>query len=216
MRQCTSAAELHLPKVAGFYFERYPGVAELSSLVLLHGSGQREDSLLEFADAIAPERMVFALRGSTPWEDGFAFFRRNPDRSLDHEDLALSAVRLGEFLRFLNARSFRRPILVGYSNGAIIAAATIAKSVGLSRGAILLRPLSPFVGDIPSPLAEYPVLMLAAQADERRHQADAPLLADQLRKAGASVHAHILPCGHGLDEQDVILSRVWLSDMSAR
>jgi phospholipase/carboxylesterase len=200
-------------QVAGMQFLDLPGSSlELAPLMLLHGSGRREDDLLDFATAIAPERSVLALRGGVPFDGGFAFFDRNPDRSLNYGDIVRATVALGGFLSWLRDEGRPRPILVGYSNGAIAAASLLASAPHLSRGAILLRPLSPFEKAIDTDLGGYPVLSLSAASDERRAPSDAPLLEGQLKEAGASVTAHVLPGGHGWDEdgRDITLSRSWL------
>jgi phospholipase/carboxylesterase len=48
----------------------------LSSVVLLHRSGQDENTLLAFAQAACAGHTLTAARGRTRWESGFAFFRR--------------------------------------------------------------------------------------------------------------------------------------------
>jgi phospholipase/carboxylesterase len=202
-----------MDEAAGFHFERIgAAVRGPSSLVLLHGSGGSETSLINFAHGIAPERAAFAVRGRVPWEGGYAFFRRNPDRSLDQEDLVARAVEFCGFLSHLNAAGHPRPVLVGYSNGAILAAAAVLQAPGLSSGAVLLRPLSPNRKASFPPLRSYPVLLLGGTSDDRRDPADTPRLAEQFQQAGALVTAHLLPTGHALDTGlDHRLAREWLA-----
>jgi phospholipase/carboxylesterase len=122
-----------MAEAAGFYFEQVGAASSQSSpLVLLHGSGSCETFLLAFARSIAPDRVAFALRGPVPWEAGYAFFRRNPDRTLDQGDLAARCAAFCCFLSHLNAAGHQRPLLVGYSNGAIMAAAAAVRVAMLS------------------------------------------------------------------------------------
>ena len=115
-------------------------------LLLLHGSGGCERDLLPLAAEIAAHSPAIAIRGAEPWDDGFAFFRRFEDRSIDEENLATNALSLAGFIEAACAhyRFSKRPIAVGFSNGAIMAAALLAMQHGLLAGAILFRPLSPF------------------------------------------------------------------------
>lgn len=194
------------------YLDHIGASAHLSPLVLLHGSGRREDDLSGFAIAIAPLRTTVALRGPLRFDDGFTFFQRNPDRSLDLHDLHRATDQMCAFLEECHGRYPGKPVLVGYSNGAILAASVLARAPHLTSGAILLRPLSPVSGPIPVSLSGCPVLILSAAADERRNPDDGERLAVQLREAGASVTHHQLPGGHGWDAEgrDVLFARDWL------
>jgi phospholipase/carboxylesterase len=203
-----------MAEAAGFYFEQLGAASFQSSpLVLLHGSGSSETFLVKFARSIAPDRVAFALRGQVPWEGGYAFFRRNPDRTLDQVDLAARCSEFCGFLGHLNAAGHQRPLLVGYSNGAIMAAAAAVRAPELSTGAILLRPLSPCAESSFPPLQGYPVLLLGGAMDERRKPSDTPHLAEQFRLSGALVTAHLLQAGHGWEETglDHRLARTWLA-----
>jgi phospholipase/carboxylesterase len=203
-----------MAKAAGFIYEIKPSDAEIPPLLLLHGSGGTEADLNDFAKAISPSTARIALRGGVAWEDGFAFFRRNPDRTLDSDDLTSRTADLCKFIGYaMKHHDLKRPpILVGYSNGAIIAAAAVCVGAQLTSGAILLRPLSPAPDQAFPPLADYPVLILGGQYDSRRLPNDAPLIAEQFRRAGARVTYRLLPTGHGWRDSglDITLARIWL------
>jgi phospholipase/carboxylesterase len=62
----------------------------------------------------------------------------------------------------------RTPIAIGFSNGAIMAAALLLTRPSLLAGAILFRPLSPFTHDPPSRLDSAPVLIIDGEKDRRR------------------------------------------------
>jgi len=200
-------------KDAGFEyrFERPSGPAD-GVVLLLHGSGRDEQDLLAFGRAVFPNALLYALRGAVPWENGFAFFRRTPDRRLDVDDLKAQAARLCTFIEFTTQQTGQTPFLVGYSNGAIIAAEVLCQDCSLARGAILLRPLSPRRDEELPRLSGFPVLLLAAKHDERREPNDAQHLAAQFVTAGADVRLEILDGGHGWAEgsADETLSCQWL------
>ncbi|AAK86908.1 phospholipase [Agrobacterium tumefaciens] len=199
---------------AGFHYKLdIPAGTPDCAIVLLHGSGRTEDDLISFGRAVFPTGALYAPRGAVAWENGFAFFRRKPDRELDIDDLKHQATRLCHFVAFVFQQTGRRPILVGYSNGAIIAAETICQAHHLSKGAILLRPLSPRKDQSLPNLAGYPVLLLAGASDDRRHPSDAPHLSEQLTSAGADAVLETINTGHGWaeDAADERLSRQWLA-----
>ncbi|BCM84761.1 alpha/beta hydrolase [Methylobacterium indicum] len=203
-----------MAETAGFHVVRSGAAADgRAPLVLLHGSGGSERSLTGFGQRVAGGRACLFVRGRVPWEGGHAFFRRNPDRSLDHADLAARCDEFCDLLRRLAASEGRPPLLVGFSNGAVMAAAAILDAPALSSGAVLLRPLSPRPREPFPSLDGYPVLLLGGASDARRHPSDTPILAERLRQAGARVTARVLPVGHDLDEagEDARLTRDWLA-----
>ncbi len=109
----------------------------------------------------------------------------------------------------------QRPLLVGYSSGAVFAAALVHQQPALFGGGILLRPQTPFneTSGIAWPsLASLPFLLLSGAKDHRRATEDAPCLARQLAEAGASVTHHRLDTGHAWEQNglDTKLSREWL------
>lgn len=200
----------------GLLHVTWPGDADMPALVLLHGSGGNEASLVGFARAVAADHPLVAVRGRLPWEGGYAHFRRNPDRTLDEADLGRGAIALCELLGQRRAAGYQPPILLGYSNGAIVAADAILREPGLTSGAILLRPLSPRPGHAFPLLHGYPILLVAAGNDARRTAADAPDLAAQFRAAGASVTARCHSGDHGISVADEACVRDWLLEHGTR
>jgi phospholipase/carboxylesterase len=187
-----------------------PGAGDAPAVVLLHGIGGDETSLLDLASRACPGRELVAVRGRVPAGGGYAFFLRHPDRSLDEDDLARGARAVLRLLRRSQQGDRRPPVLLGFSNGAITAAAVLALDHHLVSGAVLLRPLSPRPGRGFPQLDGLPVLLVSGDDDERRGPRDAPLLADQLRAAGARTELHALPTGHLLTAADEALVRQWL------
>ena len=96
-------------------------------VVLLHGSGGNERDLLPLAEELSPGAPILAVRGAVPFDDGYAFFHRFPDRSVDEADIATRAQALADFiLAAITRDSFTRaPIAIGFYNGAIMAAALL-------------------------------------------------------------------------------------------
>ncbi len=199
---------------AGFQYElALPSGTADCVVVLLHGSGRDENDLLAFGRAVFPNAVLYALRGAVTWENGYAFFRRKPDRQIDLDDLKAQATRLCMFMDFVIRQTGQTPFLVGYSNGAIMASEVLCQNGSMARGAILMRPLSPRRHEELPSLSGVPVLLLAAKHDERRAENDARDLADQFISAGADVRLEMLEGGHGWaeDAADEKLSRQWLA-----
>jgi len=184
-------------------------------LLLLHGSGRTEADMVPLAAKLSAGSMAAALRGGVPWEGGFAFFRRFEDRSIDERDLLTQAGLLKESVAQIGAeRGFAKPpVAVGFSNGAIMAAALVVLHPGLLSGAVLFRPLSPFVADPDVRVPQTPVLIIDGRDDERRSPGDGARLAQRLTGMGAEVTHHVLQAGHSLIPDDHRLARDWLAGL---
>jgi len=198
--------------LAGYHYRALLAPSSLPPLVLLHGSGGTEKDLTGFGEAVRIDQPVYLVRGRIAWENGFAFFRRNADRSLDYDDLTMQTAELARFLKALSERhAFNRPpVLIGYSNGAIIAASLIARHHALTSGAVLLRPLSPFRDILPDTPKAYPLLILAACHDQRRDPRDHEIIASQFTSVGADVTHRLLDCDHEISGEDVTETKSWL------
>jgi phospholipase/carboxylesterase len=155
----------------------------------LHGSGGDEHELVPLAGDLAPGSPVLAVRGGIPFDDGYAFFHRFPDRSIDEADITSRAPILADFIEGARTRYSltRAPIAIGFSNGAIMAAALLLTRPGLLAGAILFRPLSPFRHDVASSLNDTPVLIIDGEKETRRSPGDGTPLAERLTRSGAAV-----------------------------
>ena len=181
-------------------------------LVLLHGSGGNECDLLPLAAELAPNAAKFGIRGPVAIDGGYAFFHRFPDRRVDEADIEAKAPVLAAFIEASRARyDFGKPpIAVGFSNGAIMAAALLLTRPGLLAGAILFRPLIPFTHDLGHRLDNTPVLIVDGEKDSRRSPGDGLRLAERLTRVGASVSYHVLPVGHAITAEDKKIARAWL------
>jgi phospholipase/carboxylesterase len=181
-------------------------------LVLLHGSGGDEFDLMPLASDLAPKAAKLGIRGTVAMEEGYAFFHRFPDRRVDEADIEAKAPVLAEFIEASRARyNFAgRPIAIGFSNGAIMAAALMLTHPGLLAGAILFRPLSPFTRDLPHELDNTPVLIVDGEKDSRRSPGDGSRLSERLVRAGALVTHHVLPVGHSMTAEDQRIASEWL------
>ena len=180
--------------------------------MLLHGSDGRETDLIPFAERLMPSAAKISIRGAVATPGGFAFFHRFADRRIDEQDLAARVLPLSEVIRTVLSEHGlpRRPVVVGFSNGAIVAAAMLQTEPEVFSGAILLRPLSPFTVGPEQPLNGLPVLLVDGALDERRKPGDGQLLAETLRRAGAEVQHGVLPTGHLIGDLDEQIAGRWM------
>jgi len=183
-------------------------------LVLLHGSGGDEHTLLPLAAELAPDAAVLSLRGDVSIDGGFAFFYRHADRTIDEPDIAARVPIPADFIAAACGQHGigEPPLALGFSNGSIMAAALLFTRTSLFSGAMLFRPLSPFREDPPMHLDGIPVLIIDGDKDSRRSVGDGALVAARLTRAGAVVTHHVLPVGHAITELDRQIARTWIAE----
>ena len=186
-----------------------PGTAAgAAPLLLLHGTGGDETDLLPLGQMIAPGAALLSPRGKV-LENGMPrFFRRLAEGVFDHEDVVRRAHELADFAAAAGERhGFGKPIAVGFSNGANIAAAILQLRPEALAGAVLIRAMVPLPAPPAADLAGKPVLILSGAIDPIIPEANAAELARQLSAAGAAVTHEVLPAGHQLTQCDITLAR---------
>ncbi|MFC5446663.1 alpha/beta hydrolase [Paenibacillus aestuarii] len=182
------------------------------TLVLFHGTGGTERSLLTLAKRISPESSVLSLRGNI-LENGMPrFFRRLAEGVFDEADLIFRTKEVYEFLDTAAAEyGFDRDNLVaiGYSNGANIAGSLIFHHQNVLRGAILNHPMVPRRGIKLPDLTDIPIFIGAGTNDPICSAQETEELQSLLREAGASVEVHWEHFGHQLTTSEVDAAAVW-------
>jgi phospholipase/carboxylesterase len=181
-------------------------------LLLLHGTGGNETSLLRFGRILAPHAPLLSPRGKVDENGGRRFFRRFSPGELDEEDVRRRAHELADFIE--EARVHYRlsaPIAVGYSNGANIATTLLLLRPETLAGAILLRAAQMTLSHFQHPdLSGKPVLLLSGADDPTILPERFSRLVASLRGYGASLQTEVVPVGHELSRADIRLARQWI------
>lgn len=182
-----------------------PGLEDLT-LLLLHGRGEEEGSLLPLARTLHPMAHLLSPQGQSLEEGVPRFFRQHREGVLDLEDLkAKGLATLG--VEAPGHHAFLRPLVaLGYSNGANMALGLLFHHPHLLDGAILLRPMEPFGKPYP-PLEGRPVPFLLGAQDLLVPPGTAEVLGERLEWARARAEGHLLLAGHALTPEDLALAR---------
>lgn len=189
-----------------------PGTSTAAPLLLLHGTGGDETDLLPLGKALAPDRALLSPRGKV-LENGMPrFFRRLAEGVFDEQDVIKRAHELADFIvEAGKAYKLAKPVAVGFSNGANIAAAILFLRPETLSGAILLRAMVPLAKPPQTELAQTPVLVVSGASDPIIPASNANLLVTMLKNAHADVQHVTLPTGHNLSQNDVTLATKWLN-----
>ena len=162
---------------------------------------------------IAPDAGLLSPRGNVLENGAARFFRRLAEGVFDIEDLH---ARTKDLVAFVDASAAQygfdpaKVVAVGFSNGANIAGSMLLSSPRVLSGAVLFRPMVPFVPEEPVSLEGRRVYIGAAENDpivSRRHP---ERLAEMLRVLGADVTLNWQPAGHALTRADVTSAYDWL------
>jgi len=183
-----------------------------SVLVLLHGSGANETTLLPLAHKAAPRATLLAVRGRATEEGLPRWFKRITPFSFDQADIAKEAEAFDAFVKgAVAAYGFdpERMVFLGYSNGANLINALMALHPHVVRRAVLLRSM-PVLNEPPeADMSDAKVLLIAGETDDYGRYAEP--LRDWLTREGAAVTFKTVPHGHELTDDDATLIRAWLT-----
>ena len=192
-----------------------PGVTGVSAptLLLLHGTGGDENSLLELGASLYPGAALLSPRGQV-LENGMPrFFRRLAKGVFDEADLVARTHALADFVQSAAVRhgfDSTRVVALGYSNGANIAAATLLLHPEILQGAALLRPMVPLHPASLPQLPSTPVFLASGRVDPMVSVSNVEELAETLRCAGAYVTHHWSDAGHPLTSPEIQATANWL------
>lgn len=180
-------------------------------LLLLHGTGGDENDLIPLGERLAPGAALLSPRGKVVEGAMPRFFRRVGEGDWDLADFRQRTAELADFVtRARILYDIGKPLAVGFSNGANIAWSLMLHDPALLAGAILIRPMMPFDPRPLPDLSGLPVLILAGAEDTLIPREQPGLLAALLGEAGADATFEMLPAGHGLTAQDLVLAQGWL------
>jgi predicted esterase len=184
------------------------------TLLLLHGTGGNETDLLGLGRELSPRAALLSPRGRV-LENGMPrFFKRLGEGIFDINDLTEQTHALTRFTEESSkAYGFRadRVVAVGYSNGANIAGSVLILHPDALAGAVLIRPMVPFMPESIPDLAGKPILILAGKGDSLVRKEETERLASLLGRAAADVTLHWADANHAITSAEVAVAKEWLA-----
>jgi phospholipase/carboxylesterase len=184
--------------------------------ILLHGTGGDETSLLELVKFLDEDSTVLSLRGKIK-EDGMnRFFKRNGLNQFDFESLEKETDHLLDEIKAISQEKgipLEEWTLVGYSNGANIAAhMLLERETSLSRG-IFFHPMSLELHTQSFRLENKKIWVSYGGAkDPIVSEASFAELVAAFRDRGAAVTVVDTPYGHQVSMDEVQNAREWLKE----
>ncbi len=183
------------------------------TLVLLHGSGGNENSLMELASKAAPGAALLGIRGRVVQDGINRWYARHTATSFDQDDIHSEANAFAKFMTKAQKDygiDLSNAIYLGYSNGANLLAALSMLHPDLVQRAALLRPMMVLQKLPEVNLAKDSILMVPGEADAT-YGPFAPGLEQALSDKGAKVVEKTVNLGHLLGEADIGAVSDWLA-----
>jgi phospholipase/carboxylesterase len=192
-----------------------PENASNELIVLLHGSGGNEASLVPLASKIWPRATLLGIRGRVMQDGGTRWYKRITPVKFDQKDVKLEA---NAFVTSLTRLAEEKDLdlshatFVGYSNGANLLAATMMLHPDLVKRAVLMRSMPVLDNVSVANLGKARVLTITGQED-KLYSPFAPALSALLRSGGAKVDARTIEADHMLGEKDAAAISQWVASL---
>ncbi|MBO0422393.1 alpha/beta hydrolase [Enterococcus plantarum] len=195
-----------------YLFEK--GQPHGKKLLLLHGTGGDETSMLEIARFLDEEATLLSFRG-TVQEDGMnRFFKRNGLNQFDLVSLEEESDHLIQSIRSVSEDkgvSLDEWIFVGYSNGANIAAHMLLERELAVKNAILFHPMSLGVDTQKFSLSNKAFWLSVSENDPIVSKEASNQLIHQLQIREAKVTITATHSGHQITMDEINQAKQWLS-----
>ncbi len=187
-------------------------------IVLLHGRGASENSMIQLAPYLPPGPAYAAVRGPVEDGGGFAWFVNESAGRPDAESLAAG---MSGFREWLDAEGDpdRPVVLLGFSNGAALAGGLLLSDPGRYDSGVLLYGTLPFDAGVPltrGRLAGLPIFLTHGLHDTViRPELQERTWEYLLKESGCALWAEREPTGHELTGRTVGGVAQWLGERLA-
>ncbi len=186
-------------------------------VILLHGSGGDETTLLSFARPIWPQATLLGIRGRIVQNGETRWFKKITPTKFDQKDAVDEAEAFVKFLTDLgedDQYDLSRATFVGYSNGANLLAVIMMRHPELVRRAVLLRSM-PVLDTYPhTNLSKTNALIISGKKDSL-YSPFQPALSALLTENGAKVDSEIVNSDHMIGEKDREMIVKWLGNQNS-
>lgn len=181
-------------------------------LLLLHGTGGNELSLMSLGESMDERASILSVRGNVSENGMPRYFKRLSEGVFDEKDLLFRTKELKEFLdEAAKKYNFNRDniIATGYSNGANIAASLLLLYPDSLRAAILHHPMVPLRNIDKKSLEGKSIFIGAGENDNICPPEESKELKKMLVSRGAEVVMNWENNGHKLTKTEVDAAKNW-------
>ena len=181
-------------------------------IILLHGTGGNENSLLSLGEYIDENASLLGVRGNIDENGLNRFFKRLRPGVFDIENLYYETENLSNFIEKLvgdEAFNIDEVVLLGYSNGANILGSLLFRKNLAIKAAILMHPMVPTREVLISNPKETKILITAGVNDSMVPVGETKELFDILAKNYKKSTLEWFNQGHGIGKQEIDFIKEW-------
>ena len=185
-------------------------------IILLHGSGGNETTLVPFARPIWPKATLIGIRGRIVQNGETRWFKKITPTKFDEKDASSEADAFVKFMGNLaedHHFDLSRATFVGYSNGANLLAVIMMRHPGFARRAILMRSMPVIDNMGKDDLSKNRILIISGKNDAL-YSPFAPALLSVFKKNGAKVDAAMVDSDHMIGEADRDVIVKWMKEQN--
>lgn len=182
------------------------------TLIMLHGTGGDEYDLIPLGKHIDPHANILSIRGNVQEYGMPRFFNRLAMGVFDMDSLNEETENLFNFIKesAINyAFSLEQTTVVGYSNGANIAASVLLTYDQPFKNAILFRPMVPKNEEANNQLMNVHIIMVSGKHDQSVPHQDPETLKNLFENRKAIVELHYVDGGHQLTHGELEFAKQW-------
>lgn len=185
-------------------------------LVLLHGTGGDEHSLVPIAEHLLPEASILSLRGRVNENGMNRFFKRHAEGEFDLVSLEEETDYLhGEIKELAQKYSLElsKMVLLGYSNGANIGAHLLLTRETPLRLGMFFHVMSLRKLEKVQTMERQQIWLSHGTMDPLVTEENYSQLLHYFNSGGAKVRNFSLPVGHGLHPEEIADAQKWLDSL---
>ena len=182
------------------------------TIILFHGTGGRETDLLDVAATIDSNANVLSLRGNTDENGQTRFFKRHSPVEFDENSLREEGRKVKDALLSYEKEygiDLEQSILVGYSNGANMAAHLLLNYDLYFFGAVLLHSGYKSEQIQKVDLTRTSVMLTAGARDMVTTAGESYQLKKELELRGAIAEVKLTDGGHEIVPDELMEAHVW-------
>ncbi|MTV81652.1 alpha/beta hydrolase [Secundilactobacillus folii] len=194
----------------------YPGKINLPPVLMLHGTGGDESDLLPIAQFLFPENPKLGIRGRISENGSNRYFIRHSDGTFDLDNLSqetdwlLKAIQTEANTHGLDVNQL---IVVGFSNGANVAAYAWLHKQAPFKTAVLLHPMMITPPTKPVDLTGVQAFATYGTLDTIVSESNFDSLTQHLQTANAQVEIFKNQQSHRLTQTELLAAQTWVKKL---